>query len=55
MKKLGFFDVEERIARLSGPSDQLEAFSRTLDFEVFRPNLNQTLDYSDGSKSGRSI
>ncbi|WP_155738499.1 hypothetical protein, partial [Acetobacter pasteurianus] len=29
MKQPGFFDVEERLARLSGLGDQLEAFSRT--------------------------
>ncbi|MEW9275199.1 hypothetical protein AB2L56_15310 [Gluconobacter oxydans] len=34
MKQAGFFDVEERLARLSGLGDQLEAFSRTVDFEV---------------------
>ncbi|MDE7540920.1 transposase, partial [Gluconobacter sphaericus] len=49
----GFFDVEERLARLSGLGDQLEAFSRTVDFEVFRPDLEQALAYSDRSKGGR--
>ncbi|NHO43028.1 hypothetical protein GOB83_12710 [Acetobacter fabarum] len=34
MKQAGFFDVEERLARLSGHGDQLEAFSRTVDFEA---------------------
>nr|WP_249201644.1 IS5 family transposase [Gluconobacter sphaericus] len=53
MKQPGFFDVEERLARLSGLGDQLEAFSRTVDFEVFRPDLEQALAYSDGSKGGR--
>ena len=53
MKQPGFFDVEERFARLSGLGDQLEAFSRTVDFEVFRPDLDQALVYSDGSKGGR--
>jgi len=53
MKQAGFFDVEERLARLSGLGDQLEAFSRTVDFEVFRPDLGQALAYSDGSKGGR--
>ena len=53
MKQLGFFDVEERLARLCGLGDQLEAFSRTVDFEVFRPDLEQALAYSDGSKGGR--
>ncbi|KXV41624.1 transposase [Gluconobacter japonicus] len=53
MKQPGFFDVEERLARLSGLDDQLEAFSRTVDFEVFRPDLEKALTYSDGSKGGR--
>ncbi|BCI68777.1 hypothetical protein AAJCM20276_34010 [Acetobacter aceti] len=53
MKQAGFFDVEERLARLSGLGDQLEAFSRTVDFEVFRPELDKALAYSDGSKGGR--
>ncbi|GAC89058.1 transposase [Gluconobacter thailandicus F149-1 = NBRC 100600] len=53
MKQPGFFDVEERLARLSGLGDQLEAFSRTVYFEVFRPDLEMSLTYSDGSKGGR--
>ncbi|GBR05915.1 hypothetical protein AOE01nite_36140 [Acetobacter oeni] len=52
MKQPGFFDVEERLARLSGLGDQLEAFSRTVDFEVFRPGLDKGLAYADGSKGG---
>ena len=52
MKQPGFFDVEERLARLSGPGDQLEAFSRTVDFEVFRPDLELALACSDGTKPG---
>ncbi|GBR56822.1 hypothetical protein GCM10007872_23310 [Gluconobacter sphaericus NBRC 12467] len=43
MKQAGFFDVEER----------LEAFSWTVDFEAFRPDLEKALAYSDGSKGGR--
>ena len=43
MQQPGFFDVEERLARLSGLGDQLEAFSRTVDFEVFRPDLELAL------------
>ncbi len=53
MKQSGFFDVKERLSRLSGWGDQLEAFSRTVDFEVFRPELDKALAYSDGSKGGR--
>jgi uncharacterized protein YhfF len=47
MKQARFFDVEERLARLSGLGDQLEAFSRTVDFEVFRPDLEKALAYSE--------
>ena len=39
------FDVEERLARLSGLGDQLDAFSRTVDFEVFRPDLEMSLTW----------
>ncbi|MFT8913202.1 transposase [Zymomonas mobilis] len=53
MKQPGFFDVEERLARLSELGDQLEAFSRAVDFEVFRPEPDKALAYSDGSKGGR--
>ncbi|MBS1035265.1 transposase [Gluconobacter cerinus] len=53
MRQSGFFDVEERLARLSVLGDQLEAFSRTVDFEVFCPDLEKALAYSDGSKCGR--
>ncbi|MFT9096702.1 MAG: transposase, partial [Gluconobacter cerinus] len=41
------------MARLSGLGDQLEAFSRIVDFETFRPDLDRALAYSDGSKGGR--
>ena len=53
MKQPGFFDVEERLARLSGLGDQLEAFSRTVNFEAFRPDLDTALAYADGGKGGR--
>ena len=33
--------------------DQLEAFSRAVDFEQFRPDLEQALAYADGSRGGR--
>jgi transposase, IS5 family len=35
--------VDERVARLSDLGDQLEAFSRAVDFEQFRPDLKQAL------------
>lgn len=53
MKQPGFFDVEERLARLSGLGDQLEAFPQTVDFEVFRRDLEKALAYSDGSRGER--
>src|ERR1700730_3220756 len=49
----GFFDVDDRLKRLSGLGDQLEAFRAAVDSETFRPDLNATLVYSDGSQGGR--
>ncbi len=49
----GFFDVEDRLKRLSDLGDQLEAFSTAVDFEIFRPTLDEALAYSDGMKGGR--
>lgn len=48
-----FFDVDERLRRLSDLGDQLEAFGRVVDFEIFRPELEVALSYSDGAKGGR--
>jgi transposase, IS5 family len=49
----GFFDVDERLRRLSDLGDQLEAYGRVVDFEIFRPELETALSYSDGAKGGR--
>ena len=49
----GFFDVDERLRRLSDLGDQLEAYARTVDFELFRPELEAALNYADGSRGGR--
>jgi transposase, IS5 family len=49
----GFFDVEDRLRRLSGLGDQLEAFVAAVDFELFRPALDAALAYADGTKGGR--
>ena len=51
MKQSGFFDVDERLARLSGLGDQLEAFSRTVDFEVFRRELEKAIDACSDTRS----
>lgn len=53
MKQPDFFDVEERLARLSVLGDQLEAFFQSVVFEVFRPDTEKALAYSDWSKGGR--
>lgn len=53
MDQPGFFDIDERLARLSGLGDQLKAFSRAVDFEVFRPALEAALSSSASSKGGR--
>jgi IS5 family transposase len=51
----GFFDVDERLRRLSDLGDQLEAFTAAVDFEVFRPDLQTALAYSDGANGGRPL
>src|SRR6516165_4363721 len=49
----GFFDVDERLKRLSDLGDQLQAFAAAVDFEIFRPELTRALAYSDGLQGGR--
>ena len=49
----GFFDVVERLKRLSDLGDQLEAFTAAVDFGVFRPELEAALAYSKGGEGGR--
>ena len=49
----GFFDIDDRLKRLSDLGDQLEAFRVAVDFETFRPELNAVLSYSNGSQGGR--
>jgi hypothetical protein len=47
----GFFDVDERLQRLSDLGDQLEAYAATVDFEIFRAPLEAALTYADGLKA----
>jgi IS5 family transposase len=49
----GFFDVDDRLKRLSDLGDQLEVFVAAVDFEMFRADLVAALNYSDGSRGGR--
>ena len=43
----GFFEVDERLKRLSDLGDQLLAFAGAVDFEIFRPDLSAALAYAD--------
>ena len=52
-RQVGFFDVDERLQRLSDLGDQLEAYAATVDFEMFRSPLEVALAYADGVKGGR--
>lgn len=49
----GFFDIDNRLKRLSDLGDQLEAFQSAVNFEVFRDELNKALAYSDNAQGGR--
>src|SRR5262245_56195086 len=49
----GFFDVDERLKRLSDLGDELETYAGTVDFEIFRPELDRALAYSNGADGGR--
>jgi transposase, IS5 family len=52
-RQVGFFDVDERLQRLSELGDQLEAHAATVDFEIFRSPLEAALVYADGVNGGR--
>lgn len=53
MKQAGFFDVEERLKRVSDLGDPLEVMTQVIDFEGFRPLLERALARSDRAKGGR--
>ena len=52
-RQAGFFDVDDRLKRLSDLGDQLEAFEAAVEFGAFRSELNAALTYSDGTQGGR--
>jgi hypothetical protein len=52
-RQAGFFDVDERLGRLSSLGDQLEAYVKAIDFELLRPQLEAVLAYGDSAKGGR--
>ena len=49
----GFFDIDDRLKRLSDLGDQLETFRLAVDFELLRPELNAVLSYTDRTEGGR--
>jgi transposase, IS5 family len=49
----GFFDVEDRLRELSAKGDDLGRIAALVDFERFRPELEQAVPRSDGTKGGR--
>lgn len=53
MKQVGFFDLPDHLKRLSEAGDPLEEMARVIDFEAFRPLLEEELAYSEGAKGGR--
>ena len=53
MRQSGLFGLSDHMKRLSAEGDPLEALSRVVDFEAFRPTLVAALVYSDGTKGGR--
>src|SRR5918999_485360 len=49
----GFFDVEDRLRQLSAKGDDLERIAALVDFERFRPELEQAVPRAGGAKGGR--
>ena len=48
-----FFDIDDRLKRLSDLVDRLEVFRAAVDFELFRQELNATFVYSERTEGGR--
>ena len=53
MKQPGFFDRSERRKKLLATRDFLDRVNRFVNFEAFRPLLDQALERSMGDKGGR--
>jgi IS5 family transposase len=51
--QVGFWDIDERYARLSEAGDPLERLNAVVPWEVFRKPLSKALKRSDGAKGGR--
>ena len=53
LEQAGFWDIDERYARLSEAGDPLEKLNAVVPWEVFRKPLAKALKRSDGAKGGR--
>ena len=53
LEQAGFWDLDERYARLSEAGDPLEKLDALVPWEVFRGALARALKRSDGAKGGR--
>lgn len=49
----GFFDVDGRLRELSAKGDDLERIAGVVEFEMFRPELEEAVPRSNGAKGGR--
>ncbi len=54
VQQAGFFDVDERLKRLSDLCDQLEARVAAVDFEIFRADPDTAPAYADGRNGGHA-
>ena len=52
-RQRGFWDVQERLRELSAQGDPLEKLAATVDFEIFRADLDAALGPRDRAKGGR--
>jgi len=47
----GFFDIDERLKKLSAKGDDLERLNAIVDFEMFRTDLERAVPRSDRASS----
>ena len=52
-KQAGFWSVEDRLAEISDGGDPLETLNATVDFEIFRPILEEAAGSKRSPKGGR--
>ena len=52
MDQFGFFDLPDHLNRLSDAGDPLEVLAEAVDFEAFRPILDEALGYTSGGVKG---